>query len=340
MTDSLLTISAFARAVELSPGTLRYYDDAGLLRPTEVDARTGYRYYTADLERRAHMVRRMRDVGVPIETMRRVLDGPTDDAIALLREFADGANASAARTQGAIGDVITSLRLEPSGPGHVEATVDGPELAAALRRVAMAAGDEQDSPLSVVALELDANVLTLAATNRYWLATWRLRPHASEPTAHDRRFIIGRDDIPGLLDWLERADSVRVVGTESNLVFADSEQDDRTVPLAQDQFPAFRMLLAAATTTVGRATVDRQSLLGAIGGWKNAAVLRVGHDRVTVQPQGDVEGVRLAATATGESIEIGLSPALLTTVLTATVGTEATLAFEAPDRPVRITSPD
>jgi hypothetical protein len=46
MTRPLLTISAFARAVDLAPSTLRYYDECGLLPPTEVDARTGYRYYT------------------------------------------------------------------------------------------------------------------------------------------------------------------------------------------------------------------------------------------------------------------------------------------------------
>lgn len=340
MTESLLTISAFARAVELSAGTLRYYDEAGLLRPAEVDARTGYRYYTADLERRAHMIRRMRDVGVPIETMRRILDGPTDDAIGLLREFAHDASASAARTQDAIGDIVTSLRQEPTGPGPVDATVDGPELAAALRRVLTAATDEPGSPLAVVAFELDADVLTLAATDRYWMATWRLRPRIAEPSAHDRRFIVGRDDIPGLVDWLARADSVQVTGTESSLVFADSERDDLTIALTEDRFPAFRMLLTAAPATAGRATIDRRSMLDAITGWDDAAVLRVGINRVTVQPRGDVEGVRLAATTTGEPIQIGFSPTLLSTALTATVGTEATLAFDAADRAVRITSPD
>jgi DNA-binding transcriptional MerR regulator len=59
MTRPLLTISAFARAVDLAPSTLRYYDECGLLPPTEVDARTGYRYYTPDLARRAHLVRRL-----------------------------------------------------------------------------------------------------------------------------------------------------------------------------------------------------------------------------------------------------------------------------------------
>lgn len=73
--DVLLTIGAFARAVELSPSALRYYDDCGLLAPAEVDGSTGYRYYSPELASRARLVRWMRDVGVPVETMRVVLDG-------------------------------------------------------------------------------------------------------------------------------------------------------------------------------------------------------------------------------------------------------------------------
>ncbi len=43
VTRPLLTISEFARAVDLAPSALRYYHEAGLLPPTEVDPQTGYR---------------------------------------------------------------------------------------------------------------------------------------------------------------------------------------------------------------------------------------------------------------------------------------------------------
>lgn len=78
--EPLLSIGAFARAVGLAPSALRYYDEAGLLSPAEVDGRTGYRYYTPDLERRAFIIRRLRAVAVPVETMRAVLDGSSDKA--------------------------------------------------------------------------------------------------------------------------------------------------------------------------------------------------------------------------------------------------------------------
>jgi len=86
-TKPLLTISAFARAVELTPSTLRYYDEAGLLPPAEVDPRSGYRYYTPELERRARLIGRMREVGVPVETMRLVLDSTPDQAVEPHNEF-------------------------------------------------------------------------------------------------------------------------------------------------------------------------------------------------------------------------------------------------------------
>jgi len=56
VSEPLLTIGAFARAVGLTPSALRHYDECGLLRPAEVDHATGYRYYTPDLVRRAELV--------------------------------------------------------------------------------------------------------------------------------------------------------------------------------------------------------------------------------------------------------------------------------------------
>ncbi len=63
---------------------MRYYHEAGLLPPTEVDPHTGYRYYTREQERRALLLSRLRAVGVSIETMRQVLAGPADQAVLLL----------------------------------------------------------------------------------------------------------------------------------------------------------------------------------------------------------------------------------------------------------------
>ena len=50
----LLTIGEFAARTRLAPTALRYYDDAGLLRPAAVDAGSGYRRYApAQVPRRS-----------------------------------------------------------------------------------------------------------------------------------------------------------------------------------------------------------------------------------------------------------------------------------------------
>ncbi|PYE50505.1 MerR family transcriptional regulator [Deinococcus yavapaiensis] len=72
-----LTISRFAVLTGLSAKTLRYYDDVDLLRPDHVDPLTGYRLYgVAQIQRAVH-IRRWRELGVPIDEIRTLLDQPT-----------------------------------------------------------------------------------------------------------------------------------------------------------------------------------------------------------------------------------------------------------------------
>lgn len=73
MPDGLLSIGTFARAAALSVGTLRHYHDEGLLVPAYVDAHSGYRYYSAAQLIDAEVVRRLRDLDMPIERVHTVL---------------------------------------------------------------------------------------------------------------------------------------------------------------------------------------------------------------------------------------------------------------------------
>lgn len=73
MKPGLLPIGTFARASLLSIGTLRHYHDTGLLVPVEVDARTGYRYYTGAQLVDAEVIRRLRDLDLPLDEVRTLL---------------------------------------------------------------------------------------------------------------------------------------------------------------------------------------------------------------------------------------------------------------------------
>jgi DNA-binding transcriptional MerR regulator len=70
----MLTIGGFAQIGQVSPRTLRHYDDLGLLQPAHVDAATGYRYYDVSQLTRLHRLLALRDLGFALEQIRSVLD--------------------------------------------------------------------------------------------------------------------------------------------------------------------------------------------------------------------------------------------------------------------------
>lgn len=62
----MLSIGDVARVTQLSRKTLRHYHEAGLLVPAEVDAQTGYRWYSTTQVPTAQVVRQFRELGMPV----------------------------------------------------------------------------------------------------------------------------------------------------------------------------------------------------------------------------------------------------------------------------------
>lgn len=101
-----VTIGEFSRLCHLSAKTLRYYHDISLLVPAGVDS-TGYRRYAPGQVDDAHLIRRLRDLDMPIAEIRGVLAEP--DAVArqdALARHLDRMEAELTRTR----DVVASLR--------------------------------------------------------------------------------------------------------------------------------------------------------------------------------------------------------------------------------------
>jgi DNA-binding transcriptional MerR regulator len=71
MRDHLLTISEFAKIVDISPSTLRYYDTIGLFSPAVSGSESGnsYRYYSPMQITTVKMVRVLTELGVPLKTI-------------------------------------------------------------------------------------------------------------------------------------------------------------------------------------------------------------------------------------------------------------------------------
>jgi DNA-binding transcriptional MerR regulator/effector-binding domain-containing protein len=71
-----VAIGDFARMTMLSVPALRHYHDVGLLRPAEIDPDSGYRFYAPEQARIAQVIRRFRDLAMPLEEVRAVLEAP------------------------------------------------------------------------------------------------------------------------------------------------------------------------------------------------------------------------------------------------------------------------
>jgi DNA-binding transcriptional MerR regulator/effector-binding domain-containing protein len=68
-----LTVGEFSRMTHLSVKTLRHYHQVGLLEPAEVNSANGYRYYTPEQIPTAQVIRRLRDLDMPVAEVKSVL---------------------------------------------------------------------------------------------------------------------------------------------------------------------------------------------------------------------------------------------------------------------------
>jgi DNA-binding transcriptional MerR regulator/effector-binding domain-containing protein len=114
-----VSIGEFSRLCHLSAKTLRYYHHIELLVPATVDESTGYRRYSTEQVGDAHLIRRLRDLDMPLAEIRQVLvesDGGLREH-ALARHL-DRMEAELVRTR----DVVISLRRLLGATPHVSVT--------------------------------------------------------------------------------------------------------------------------------------------------------------------------------------------------------------------------
>jgi DNA-binding transcriptional MerR regulator len=87
MATTRLTIGEFSRMTHLSVKTLRHCHDVGVLVPAAIDGETGYRFCGTDQVTAAQVIRRRRDLGMPLDGIRSVLLAP--DLAARNRQIAE-----------------------------------------------------------------------------------------------------------------------------------------------------------------------------------------------------------------------------------------------------------
>ncbi|MEH1125345.1 MerR family transcriptional regulator [Micromonospora sp. CPCC 206061] len=112
----LMPIGVFARATRLSVRVLRNYDRLGLLVPAWVDPDTGYRRYSVDQFPRAGLVRRLRELEVPLPEIAEILAADTPErARAVIERHRERVAARAAR----LDEIAERLGAVLSEPGRV-----------------------------------------------------------------------------------------------------------------------------------------------------------------------------------------------------------------------------
>jgi DNA polymerase III subunit beta len=249
-------IGRMSRKSGLTVSALRFYDGAGVLTPAGVDPGTGYRYYAPDQLVVARLVASLRRVGMPLAGIREVLSvrhdrGAVEALLAAhLRRLEQGL-ADARRELSCVRSLIE--QEDPVPPTTV--TVRGADLASARRAVRFAVGSDPELPvLGGVLLEVAADAVTLAATDRYRLATATLPVLSLDGPAVDTVLPAA------VVDRIPPADlvTITITGVTVRVRAGDEVLDGEPIP---DRFPDYRRPLPTDDRAV---PVDGAALRAAV----------------------------------------------------------------------------
>jgi DNA-binding transcriptional MerR regulator len=108
----MLSIGSFASAARLSIKALRLYDQLGILKPCFVDPESGYRYYQADQLVAARLIRMLREMEMPLASIRQVLAAAPAQAEALVRGYWHERELRMEQARRVVQDTIMYLRKE------------------------------------------------------------------------------------------------------------------------------------------------------------------------------------------------------------------------------------
>lgn len=238
-------IGEFSRQTGLSVRALRLYDEVGLLRPTLVDPRSGYRFYHPSQAMAARLIRLLRAVGMPLREVVQVLEafdrGDRSAAHGEVdRHWEDlQSRHELART------LVSSLhyfidREEPEVP----VTIPSQTLAAALQQVVPAAGRDSERPdLMSVLFEGDRGGLRILASDSFRMAVLDLPGIGLLDDG--RQVLIPATLLRELASGLPAHGEVGVNFADGNMVFDVGGGQQLAVETVDAAFPDYRTVLTA-----------------------------------------------------------------------------------------------
>ncbi|NKY85069.1 DNA polymerase III subunit beta family protein [Nocardia veterana] len=334
--SGLVTIGAFARASGLTASALRFYADSGLLAPAIVDPVSGYRYYAQAQRERAERIRELRAIGMPLETIARVLDAGAD-AARLIDEHVAGLEQRVQQ----IRERAAELEAVLGGhPGRAVASVSGPVFASAVEQILAATAHEPDHPvLSGVHVEVAGETLTLTATDRYRLSTRTLV--LDRPSPADWVATVDGDDLRLAVPELRRRHRIRLDATPRSVRFRIAPEQVRTCRILPSPFPDHRLLLGSIETARVRVVVPRDALLRTLESLRthhvllcasNGAVTVAGPDRAARSP--------VPAVVTGPDMELAFDLTTFYPAIDTAIGPDVMIDISGPALPVVVRSAD
>lgn len=108
------TVQKLARLAGVSPRTLRFYDQCGLLRPARVNA-SGYRIYGQAQVRRLQQILFYRELGMGLQAIAITIDGEDFQPLAALQAHLEALQARQAHTARLIETVKRTMEQEQGG---------------------------------------------------------------------------------------------------------------------------------------------------------------------------------------------------------------------------------
>ncbi|MGH7910212.1 MAG: MerR family transcriptional regulator [Candidatus Dormibacteraceae bacterium] len=229
-----LPIGEFASCVGLAVSALRFYDDAGVLKPVRVDGQTGYRYYAPAQVADGRLLRQLRAAGMPLALVREILGAPPERARHLIAEHLVRAER---RLEDARRSASAAIRLLDSVEDAMTTmcAVDAADLKEALGQVLHATpgpGATRVPDGVLVAVEPDA--LRLAATDGHRLA---IRDLATSGSGEATVVLLAAAVRKSLVD-LPETGRLNVELVEGHCHLGDIE-----LPVLQTRFPPFERIL-------------------------------------------------------------------------------------------------
>jgi DNA-binding transcriptional MerR regulator len=127
-----VTIGEFSTMTRLSRKALRLYHDLGLLEPAEVDPTTGYRYYDVTQVELARLIRRFRDLDMPVPDVKSYVAATNGEARqAIVSAHLDRMESQLLQTQEAVA-ALRALIIPADSPTRITIRRDDTMMAAAI----------------------------------------------------------------------------------------------------------------------------------------------------------------------------------------------------------------